>query len=114
MNMPPHSFPPQFCDTRSQAELFPSFLPSRSQRHWTLIRPYLSVWIVSPDGPTTTAVCTPDIFGIGVIRSGRNCTESGMQVKRFSYTIDSLSSVSSVGWLAECSTDVSKYDLACS
>ena len=34
----------------------------------TLIRPYLSVQISSPDAPTTIAVCSPWMSGFGVMR----------------------------------------------
>ena len=45
MATPPHSLPAHGCDTRTQQELFSSFvfLPSRSQWNCTFTRPYLSV-----------------------------------------------------------------------
>ena len=51
--------------TRTQQELSASFLPCRSQWNWTFTRPYLSVKISSPDGPTTTAVWVPGTTGLG-------------------------------------------------
>ena len=50
---------PRGVPTRTQQELSASFLPSRSQWNCTFTRPYLSVKISSPGGPTTTAVCVP-------------------------------------------------------
>ena len=78
----PHCLPAQRVPTRTQHELSASFLPSRSQWNWTFTRPYLSVKISSPGGPTTTAVCVPCDGGRGVVRGGRNGSAAGMQVKR--------------------------------
>ena len=44
----PQFLPAHGCDTRTQQELFSSFLPSRSQWNCTFTRPYLSVKISSP------------------------------------------------------------------
>ena len=63
--------PAQGCETRTQHELFSSLLPSRSQWNCTFTRPYLSVQISSPAGPTTIAVCGPCTTGFGVMRGGR-------------------------------------------
>ena len=57
----PQPLPAHGCATRIQQELSASFLPSRSQWNCTFTRPYLSVKISSPAGPTTTAVCVPSI-----------------------------------------------------
>ena len=62
----PHCLPAQGVATRTQHELFASFLPWRSQWNWTFTRPYLSVKISSPGGPTTTAVCVPCDPRLGV------------------------------------------------
>src|SRR6185295_6688463 len=51
-----------------------------SQGNFTLTRPYLSVWIASPGGATTTAVSNPAITGFGVTRGGRYGRPDGMQV----------------------------------
>ena len=66
----PQFLPAHGCDTRTQHELFSFFLPSRSQWNCTFTRPYLSVKISSPAGPTTTAVCGPCTNGFGVRARG--------------------------------------------
>ncbi len=76
--MTPKFLPAQGCDTRTQHELFSSFLPRRSQWNCTFTRPYLSVKISSPPGPMTTAVCGPCTKGLGVRRGGRYCWSDGM------------------------------------
>ena len=83
IEIPPQLFPAQGCETRIQHELFSFFLPSRSQWNWTFTRPYLSVWISSPEGPTTTAVWQPCTKGCGVTRGGRNGVEKGIHSKVF-------------------------------
>ena len=77
----PHCLPAHGVPTRTQQELSASFLPSRSQWNCTFTRPYLSVKISSPAGPTTVAVCVPWTNGFGVERGGRNGSAKGMQVK---------------------------------
>ncbi len=79
--MAPHCLPAQVVATRIQQELVSSALPSRSQWNCTLMRPYLSVKISSPDGPVTIAVWQPCTKGRGVFRSGRYGSAKGMQVK---------------------------------
>ena len=71
MNIAPHAVPAQTCDTRIQHELFSSLVPTRSHGNCTLMRPYWSVVISSPDAPTTTAVCGPRIIGSGVVLGRR-------------------------------------------
>src|SRR5258707_12267978 len=71
------------CATRTQQELSRFFFPSRSQKNWTLTRPYLSVEISPPAGPTTMAVCVPLIVGFGVARCGRKGIAAGIQGKGF-------------------------------
>src|SRR5258707_8125368 len=73
------------CATRTQQELSRFFFPSRSQKNWTLTRPYLSVEISPPAGPTTTAVCVPLIVGFGVTRCGSNGIAAGMHRNIFLY-----------------------------
>ena len=73
------------CATRTQHELFVSCFPSRSQWNCTFTRPYLSVRISSPLGPTTTAVWVPAIIGFGVTRGGRKISPSGMQENDAAY-----------------------------
>src|SRR5262245_22832621 len=104
ITMPPQPRPAQFCATRTQHELLglaapspgpqywrgmrdeplrlvPWFLAWRSQKNWTLMRPYLSVNTSSPDGPTTTAVCGPTMHGRGVARAGRYDSAAGTASK---------------------------------
>ena len=52
--------------TGTQHELVSSVAPSRSQWKWRRTRPNSSVWISSPGGPTTTALCMPWMVGFGV------------------------------------------------
>src|SRR5262245_14343194 len=78
---PPHCLPDHAVPTRTQQELPASFLPSRSQKNCTFTRPYLSVKISWPDGPTTTAVWGPGILGLGVASGGRYGKADGMQRK---------------------------------
>ncbi len=87
----PHFFPAQGCATRIQHELLSSPSPRRSQWNWTLMRPYSSVWISSPEGPTTIAVWRPRITGFGVTRAGRNVEVAGMQVNVLAYSADAAS-----------------------
>ena len=54
------------------------------------MRPYLSVKISSPGGPTTTAVCVPLTYGFGVSRAGRKTSATGMQVKELLYVSGSF------------------------
>ena len=68
--------------TRTQHEVVPSFLPTRSQWKNTFTRPYLSVWISSPAGPTTVAVCGPWITGRTAAGCGWNLTAFGTASKR--------------------------------
>src|ERR1019366_9725819 len=52
---------------RSQQDACSSSCPTRSQKKWTLIRPYLSQWMdwsESVLGPTTTTVWMPRIRGL--------------------------------------------------
>src|SRR5689334_5637816 len=84
MWMAPKFLPAQGCDTRTQQLLLSLrlfFLASRSQWNCTFTRPYLSVKISSPDGPTTTADCGPCMKGLGVRRGGRYCCLEGMAEK---------------------------------
>src|SRR5512143_1495875 len=74
----PQPGPAQAWDTRIQQLEPSSFLPFRSQWNWTLMRPCLSVWISSPEGPTTTAVCGRGNTGRAVRRSGREVTAVGL------------------------------------
>ena len=71
MKIAPKLEPAQLDDTRTQQLEFSSMLPMRSQWNCTFTRPYLSVQISSPGGPTTTAVCGPCVRGLGVTRGGR-------------------------------------------
>src|SRR4051794_41910544 len=77
MWMTPQFLPAQSVPTRIQHELRAFLLPSRSQWNWTFTRPYLSVKISSPGGPTTTAVCDPATTGLGVTRGGRDGRANG-------------------------------------
>lgn len=70
IEMAPKPGPAQLVVTRIQQLEFWSLLPSRSQWNCTLMRPYSSVQISSPAGPTTTAVCGPVVRGLGVVRGG--------------------------------------------
>ena len=45
--------------------------PRGPRGYCTLTRPYSSVWISSPEGPTMVATCTPQTRGFGVTCSGR-------------------------------------------
>src|SRR5579883_607377 len=81
----PQCRPAETCATRTQHELSAFFCPCRSQWNWTLIRPYLSVKISSPGGPTTTADWVPLTTGLGVCRAGRNGRLAGMAVNVLSY-----------------------------
>ncbi len=83
----PQPLPAQLCDTRIQQVVFSSFLPSWSQWNWTLMRPYLSVQISSPDFPVTMAVWVPAISGRGVPRGGRQVMSAGKAVKVFAYSL---------------------------
>jgi hypothetical protein len=67
----PHPLPAHAVDTRTQHELFSSCVPCRSQWNCTFTRPCGSVWISSPAGPTTNALCVPDTHGRGDRRGGR-------------------------------------------
>lgn len=69
-NCMPKPLPLQGSTTRTQQEEVSSFLPSRSQGNWILIRPYWSVQISSPALPTTRAVWVC-MRGLGVTRAGR-------------------------------------------
>ena len=71
MVIQPYASPPQPSPTRIQQVAPSSNSPSRSQGNCTRIRPYSSVWISSPAGPTTRATCTPRMFGLGVVSGGR-------------------------------------------
>src|SRR4051794_16666559 len=82
----PQLLPAQPCATRIQHELFSSFFPSWSQWNCTLMRPYLSVQISSPDLPTTIAVCVLGITGLRATRGGRNGTAAGKASKLFEYS----------------------------
>jgi hypothetical protein len=77
----PQRRPAAICPTRTQQELSESFFPSRSQWNWTLMRPYLSVKISSPLGPTTTAVWVPCTTGRRVRRGNRKGRAEEKQVK---------------------------------
>ncbi len=66
----PKPEPAQLVATRIQQMEFSSIAPSRSQWNCTLMRPYSSVQISSPAGPTTTAVCGPVVRGLGVFLAG--------------------------------------------
>ncbi len=55
----PKPWPDHEVATRTQAELRSSYSPTRSQWNCRRTRPYWSVWISSPAGPTTSAVCRP-------------------------------------------------------
>src|SRR5262245_28743185 len=106
-NDTPQRLPAIGCETRTQQELFSSFLPSRSQKNCTLMRPYLSVCSSWPFGPTTTAGCGPLITGRGVTRGGRKVTLSGMQVNVLEYSegvAAVLRLVSEAEWLTEVIT----------
>src|SRR2546422_6789678 len=70
MEMAPNPGPAQFVATRIQQLEFSFMAPRRSQWNCTLMRPYSSVQISSPAGPTTTAVCGPVVRGLGVVRAG--------------------------------------------
>src|SRR5262245_21144092 len=70
-NIVPQFFPAHCCATRTQHELFSSPSAYRSQWKRTLMRPYSSVQISSPDGPTTIAVCGPLVRGFSVLRVDR-------------------------------------------
>ena len=67
----PKVAPAHAVDTRTQQLEFSFSLPMRSQWNCTLMRPYWSVQICSPAGPTTIAVCGPRVRGLGVVRAGR-------------------------------------------
>ncbi len=67
----PQFFPAQAWETRIQQELFSLDWSWRSQWKCTFTRPYWSVQISSPLGPTTTAVCGPRTIGSGVVGKGR-------------------------------------------
>ncbi len=82
MKSAPYPRPAQAWLTRTQHALFPPAWPSRSQWSWTFTRPRASVWIVSPGGPTTTAVWTPRTIGRGAGVCTRKGTSEGMAVKR--------------------------------
>jgi hypothetical protein len=73
----PKPAPAQACETRTQHELFSSFLPCRSHGNWTFTRPYLSVQISSPAGPVTIALSGPAMTGFGVTSGGRNGIADG-------------------------------------
>jgi len=81
MKMPPHFLPAHGWETRIQQELFSSAWLYRSQWNCTFTRPYLSVWISSPCGPTTIAVCGPRIIGLGVVRGVRKGVLASMAMK---------------------------------
>ena len=81
----PHCFPAQCVPTRTQHVEAPSFFPSRSHGNCTRTRPYLSVKISSPEGPTTSAVWHPCTTAGGVVRSGRNGCAAGMHVNALEY-----------------------------
>src|SRR5579872_740652 len=103
----PHCCPAHKVATRTQHELFASFFPWRSQKNCTFTRPYLSVKISCPDGPTTMAVCVPSTRAFGVTRGGENGSASGMHWKSFSYfKLGSSAVVYVPSMLAECSTRV--------
>ncbi|ESS58169.1 hypothetical protein EDP2_2594 [Enterobacter cloacae S611] len=84
---PPKPWPAQALDTRTQQELVSSPFACRSQWNFTFIRPYLSVQMLSPCGPTTFAVCGPWVFGHAVTGAGRNTTDEGMTVKSVRCTV---------------------------
>ncbi len=75
----PQFFPAQACETRIQQELFSLDWSWRSQWKCTLTRPYWSVQISSPLGPTTTAVCGPRTTGTGVDGKGRKAWPASIQ-----------------------------------
>src|SRR5262249_27735074 len=87
MLIPPNPLPAESGPTPIQHDLSASNFPCRSQWNWTLIRPYLSVKISSPAGPTTVAVCDPRTIGRGVTRGGRNGRAAGRHSKRLEYRI---------------------------
>jgi hypothetical protein len=70
--MLPYSRRRALCRTEYSAYL----LPFWSQWNWTFTRPYRSVQISLPEGPTTIAVCKPATRGLAVRRGGRNGTRS--------------------------------------
>src|SRR5271154_839319 len=82
----PQPAPDQFWATRIQQELASLFWPTWSQWNWTLMRPYSSVQISLPEGPTTIAVWEPAIRGRGVPRAGRKATAAGMASKSLLYS----------------------------
>ncbi|CAM4199760.1 hypothetical protein ACAN107058_23700 [Paracidovorax anthurii] len=71
VNTAPKPGPAQLVDTRTQQLECSSMAPMRSQWNCTFTRPYSSVQISSPAGPTTTAVCGPVVRGRGVLSCGR-------------------------------------------
>src|ERR1017187_10400164 len=90
MKIAPQLLPAQVCATRIQQELFSSLVPSRSQKNWTLMRPYWSVQISSPDLPTTTAVWVLGITGLRPRRGGRKGTVLGMASNSLEYSNGSV------------------------
>ena len=78
----PKPGPAHGCTTRIQHEPFSSAVPIRSQRNFTLTRPYSSVWMSSPFFPTTTAVCKPCTKGRSVSRCETKRVFFGIASKR--------------------------------
>src|ERR1700748_1280257 len=76
-----HRVSAQVCDVRIQQELFSSFLPSRSQWNWTFTRPYWSVQISWPGGPTTIAGGGPRTVGLYRVIGGRKVTLDSIALK---------------------------------
>ncbi len=61
-------------------ELFSSDLPTRSQGNWTFTRPYWSVQISCPAGPTTRAVCGPRTRPFRAVCGARNVVAAEMDL----------------------------------
>ena len=82
----PKLLPAIDCATLSQVELWSSLTPSRSHGNCTLMRPYWSVQISSPLGPTTSAVSQPTARGRAVCTGARNGTVAGNASKELVYS----------------------------
>ena len=84
----PKLLPAHWLTTRTQAEDFSSNSPMRSQWNCTRTRPYSSVWISLPLGPTMVTVCRPYILGSLLLKlgPGRQGIFLRRQVRRLLYS----------------------------